>query len=140
MPVNHSNNDIVIVGGHGAIIADITTWGQVGATGEWASKPISLYGRNSASGTYGFFKEKALFGGDYKDTVKEQPGSSSVVQAVASDRYGIGYSGIGYATYNVLVRKAEEWPVPIKSLAAVGGTVTTRVEPPHGHVLRVAVG
>jgi phosphate transport system substrate-binding protein len=80
---------------------DVTTWGQLGLTGEWANKPISLYGRNSASGTYGFFKEHALFKGDYKDAVKEQPGSSSVVQGVASDRYGIGYSGIGYKTADV---------------------------------------
>jgi len=58
---------------------DITTWGQLGLTGEWASKPISLYGRNSASGTYGFFKEHTLKNGDYKDSVKEQPGSASVV-------------------------------------------------------------
>lgn len=80
---------------------DIKTWGDLGLTGEWKDKPISLYGRNSASGTYGFFKENALFKGDFKDSVKEQPGSSSVVQGVASDRYGIGYSGIGYKTADV---------------------------------------
>ena len=80
---------------------DIVTWGDLGLTGEWAAKPISLYGRNSASGTYGYFKEHALFKGDYKDTVKEQPGSSSVVQSVASDRFGMGYSGIGYKTADV---------------------------------------
>lgn len=80
---------------------DVTTWGQLGLTGEWADKPISLYGRNSASGTYGFFKDEALGGGDFKDTVKEQPGSSAVVQSVSQDRYGIGYSGIGYITSNV---------------------------------------
>lgn len=80
---------------------EITTWGQLGLTGEWADKPISLYGRNSASGTYGYFKEHALFEGDYKDSVKEQPGSASVVQGVASDKYGIGYSGIGYKTADV---------------------------------------
>jgi len=80
---------------------DIQTWGDLGLTGEWADKPISLYGRNSASGTYGYFKEHALFKGDYKDTVKEQPGSSSVVQGVASDKFGIGYSGIGYKTADV---------------------------------------
>ena len=85
------------------IAEDITTWGQVGLTGEWADKPISLYGRNSASGTYGYFKKHALFKGDYKDTVKEQPGSASVVQGVASDKYGIGYSGIGYRTADVAV-------------------------------------
>jgi phosphate transport system substrate-binding protein len=85
-------------GGHDK---DVTTWGQLGLTGEWASKPISLYGRNSASGTYGYFKEEALFNGDYKDSVKEQPGSSTVVQGVASDKFAMGYSGIGYKTADV---------------------------------------
>jgi phosphate transport system substrate-binding protein len=82
---------------------NVTTWGQLGLTGDWASRPISLYGRNSASGTYGFFKEHSLGNGDYKDTVKEQPGSASVVQGVTEDRFGIGYSGIGYKTSGVKV-------------------------------------
>ncbi len=85
----------------GGFREDIRTWGQLGLTGEWANQPISIYGRNAASGTYGFFKEIALFGGDYKDEVKEQPGSSAVVQGVASDRFAIGYSGIGYRTADV---------------------------------------
>ncbi|MEN6541268.1 phosphate ABC transporter substrate-binding protein PstS family protein [Parvibaculum sp.] len=80
---------------------DITTWGQLGLTGEWASKPISLFGRNSASGTYGYFKEVTLVNGDYKDSVKEQPGSSAVVQGVAADKFAMGYSGIGYKTADV---------------------------------------
>lgn len=80
---------------------DIVKWGELGLKGSWASMPISLYGRNSASGTYGYFKEHALFKGDYKDSVKEQPGSSSVVQGVASDKAAIGYSGIGYKTADV---------------------------------------
>jgi phosphate transport system substrate-binding protein len=86
---------------NGGFAKDISTWGDLGLTGEWARKPISLYGRNSASGTYGYFKTNALFKGDYKDSVKEQPGSSSVVQGVARDKYGIGYSGIGYKTADV---------------------------------------
>ena len=85
----------------GAYREDITTWGKVGLAGEWGNRPISLYGRNSASGTYGYFKKKALFKGDYKNTVKEQPGSASVVQGVTEDRFGIGYSGIGYKTSGV---------------------------------------
>jgi phosphate transport system substrate-binding protein len=80
---------------------NIGTWGAAGLTGDWASRPISLYGRNSASGTYGFFKDHALANGDYRDTVKEQPGSASVVQGVTEDRFGIGYSGIGYRTSGV---------------------------------------
>ena len=82
---------------------DITRWGEAGWTGTDATAMISMYGRNSASGTYGFFKKNALAKGDYKDEVKEQPGSASVVQGVAEDRYGIGYSGIGYRTSDVRV-------------------------------------
>ncbi len=81
---------------------DIATWGQAGVrVGDWARLPISLYGRNSASGTYAFFKEHVLQKGDYKDEVKEQPGSAAVVESVANDRAGIGYSGIGYKTSGV---------------------------------------
>ncbi len=79
----------------------IVRWGDLGLGGALAGQPISLYGRNSASGTYGYFKEHALCKGDFRDTVKEQPGSASVVQGVAADRAGIGYSGIGYKTSGV---------------------------------------
>ncbi|BAP56097.1 phosphate binding protein [Thioploca ingrica] len=80
---------------------EITTWGQVGLGGEWANKGIQLYGRNSVSGTYGYFKEKVLCEGDYKNTVNENPGSAAVVQAVTASINGIGYSGIGYKTSGV---------------------------------------
>ena len=80
---------------------NVKTWGQLGLTGDWASRPVSLFGRNSASGTYGFFKEHVLKNGDYKDEVKEQPGSASVVQGVTVDRFAMGYTGIGYATAGV---------------------------------------
>jgi len=88
--------------------SDITTWGQLGVTGKMAAQPLSIYGRNSASGTYGFFKEHALAKGDYKDTVKEQPGSASVVQGITKDLNGIGYSGIGYKTSGVKVLALSE--------------------------------
>jgi phosphate transport system substrate-binding protein len=80
--------------------ADLSDWGQAGLP-SWNGRAISLYGRNSASGTYGFFKEAALGKGDFKATVKEQPGSSAVVQGVSSDEFGLGYSGIGYITSGV---------------------------------------
>lgn len=80
---------------------NLERWDQLGVTGEVGTSPISIYGRNSASGTYGFFKEYALKNGDYKDEVKEQPGSASVVQGVTEDQAGIGYSGIGYMTSGV---------------------------------------
>ncbi|WP_298292390.1 phosphate ABC transporter substrate-binding protein [Thiomonas sp.] len=81
--------------------ADITKWGQVGLTGEWADRTIALYGRNSVSGTYGYFKEHALCKGDFKKNVAEQPGSASVVQSVTGQINAIGYSGIGYKTSGV---------------------------------------
>ncbi len=81
--------------------SDISIWRAAGLGGDWSGKPISVYGRNSASGTYGYFKKKALCKGDYKDTVKEQPGSSAVVQGITEDLQGIGYSGIGYKTSGV---------------------------------------
>ena len=80
---------------------DIATWGQAGATGSLADKSIQIYGRNSVSGTYGFYKKKALCKGDYKSSVNEQPGSASVVQSVSASLNGIGYSGIGYKTAGV---------------------------------------
>ena len=80
---------------------DISRWGDLGMTGAWKNRPFQIYGRNSVSGTYGYFKKKALCKGDYKTTVNEQPGSASVVQSVSASSNGIGYSGIGYKTSGV---------------------------------------
>ncbi len=80
---------------------DIATWGALGLDGAWKTRSLQLYGRNSVSGTYGYFKEKALCKGDFKNNVNEQPGSASVVQSVSSSLNGIGYSGIGYVTSGV---------------------------------------
>ena len=86
---------------NGKFPKDIHTWGELGLESPWKELPISLYGRNSASGTYAYFKEHALYKGDFKDTVKESPGSASVVMSITSDKAGIGYSGIGYRTSGV---------------------------------------
>lgn len=80
---------------------DITRWGQLGLTGARGNRPLQLYGRNSVSGTYGYFKKQALCKGDFKNNVNEQPGSASVVQGVTKSINGIGYSGIGYKTSGV---------------------------------------
>jgi len=78
------------------------TWGDLGVTDRaFRTRKINIYGRNSASGTYGFFKKIGLQGNDYKASVKEQPGSSAVVQGVTGDKFGIGYSGLGYKTAGV---------------------------------------
>lgn len=80
---------------------NIANWGDAGLSGAWKGRNIQIYGRNSVSGTYGYFKKKALCKGDYKNTVNEQPGSASVVQSVATSINGVGYSGIGYKTSGV---------------------------------------
>ena len=80
---------------------DIARWGQLDLDGGWAMRDVQIFGRNSVSGTYGYFKKKALCKGDFKNTVNEQPGSASVVQSVSTSINGIGYSGIGYKTASV---------------------------------------
>ncbi len=91
---------------------DISNWSQLGMTGALSDKSIQLFGRNSVSGTYGYFKEKALCKGDFRNNVNEQPGSASVVQSVSTSLNGLGYSGIGYKTASVralpLAKKAGE--------------------------------
>jgi phosphate transport system substrate-binding protein len=80
---------------------NVAKWGDVGVGGELAGQDVQLYGRNSVSGTYGYFKKKALCKGDFKASVNEQPGSASVVQSVSTSINAIGYSGIGYKTTGV---------------------------------------
>lgn len=80
---------------------NIRRWSQLGVSEPLGDYPVRAYGRNSASGTYGFFKQVALFKGDFKASVKEQPGSSSVVMSVTADPAGIGYAGVGYMTSGV---------------------------------------
>jgi len=103
---------------------DITRWGQLGLSGAWANRDVQLFGRNSVSGTYGYFKKKALCKGDYRNTVNEQPGSASVVQSVTASINGIGYSGIGYKTSGVkavpLAKKPGDAPI-----AATPGNAAT---------------
>jgi len=105
---------------------DITKWGELGLSGPWAGRDVQLFGRNSVSGTYGYFKEHALCKGDFKSNVNEQPGSASVVQSVASSLNGIGYSGIGYTTSSVkavpLSKKAGDKFVEATADNALTGT------------------
>ena len=105
---------------------DIANWGDAGVTGELADKTIQLYGRNSVSGTYGYYKKKALCKGDFKSSVNEQPGSASVVQSVSASMNGIGYSGIGYKTAGVkavpLTKKDGKPFVEATPANAVNGT------------------
>lgn len=79
----------------------VTRWGDLGLSGSWVNRDLQLYGRNSVSGTYGYFKEIALCDGDFRNNVNEQPGSASVVQSVSTSLNAVGYSGIGYITSGV---------------------------------------
>ncbi|MDF0534534.1 phosphate ABC transporter substrate-binding protein PstS family protein [Shewanella yunxiaonensis] len=103
---------------------DLTRWGDVGLQGNWATKDIQLYGRNSVSGTYGFFKEHALCKGDFKPSVNEQPGSASVVQSVSQSLNAVGYSGIGYKTAGVkavaISKKGDDYIAATAENAATG--------------------
>ena len=101
-------------------LEDLREWGALGLGGTWQMRPIQIYGRNAASGTYGYFKQHVLCSGDFKDQVNEQPGSASVVQAVASSVSGIGYSGIGYRTSGVraIPLAIEEGLAPVMPSAA----------------------
>lgn len=80
---------------------DVSKWSDLGIGGSLADQNIQLFGRNSVSGTYGYFKEVALCKGDFKNGVNEQPGSASVVQSVSTSLNALGYSGIGYKTASV---------------------------------------
>ncbi len=103
--------------------ADITRWGDLGLKGDWANRDFQMFGRNSVSGTYGFFKKKALCKGDFKNSVNEQPGSASVVQSVSTSLNGIGYSGIGYVTSGV-----KSVPLSKKGKAAVPATTESALD------------
>ena len=102
--------------------SDITRWGQVGLTGAWANRDITLYSRNAVSGTYGYFRQHAMCDGDFKDSINEQPGSSSVVQGVAESINGIGYSGIGYSTSGVRAIAVGNPPVEPSGETAADGS------------------
>lgn len=108
----------------------ITRWGQLGVAGELANKDIQLYGRNSVSGTYGYFKDHALCKGDFRSNVNEQPGSASVVQSVGASLNSIGYTGIGYKTSAVralpLAEKGDQYVEPTEANAIDGSYPLSR--------------
>lgn len=77
---------------------DRISWSSFGLSGEWSEAAITLLGRNKTSGTSTFFREQVCGNGDFKDKMKAEAGSASVVVGVKKDRYAIGFSGIGYRT------------------------------------------
>lgn len=77
----------------GAIFSGkITNWKQVGG----ADAKIQLYGRESSSGTFEFFKEHVVKT-DFSPNCQTLPGTAAIVNAVKKDKYSIGYGGAAYA-------------------------------------------
>ncbi|MCY4094247.1 MAG: phosphate ABC transporter substrate-binding protein PstS family protein [Gammaproteobacteria bacterium] len=109
---------------------NVRTWGDLGLDGTWVNRPLQLYGRNSVSGTYGYFKQVGLCSGDFKNTVNEQPGSASVVQSVTASLNGIGYSGVGYVTSGVraipIAEDSAMPPVKVTTETALDGSYPLR--------------
>jgi phosphate transport system substrate-binding protein len=89
---------------------EIITWGQLGLKGEWANRPITLYGLNAAAGTWTFLRGRILLGGEYRDNIKavkyehEDADWNEMVNDVAQDVTGIGFSSRGYAKSNPNVK------------------------------------
>ncbi len=74
-------------------VGEITNWKEVGGP----DAPIVLYSRENSSGTYVFVKDELLGGDDFSAAAQTLPGTAAVVNAVAKERNGIGYGGLGYA-------------------------------------------
>jgi phosphate transport system substrate-binding protein len=89
--------------GHSVAQAAVTRWGELGLAGDWAGQPLELFGRNSISGTYQYFKLHALCDGAFNPAIQERPGSASLVQAVSQSRYAMGYAALAYASPAVRV-------------------------------------
>ena len=71
----------------------IRRWSEIGGI----DAPIVVYGRQSTSGTYQYFRERVLRGGDYRRDMNQMAGNADIVEAVIKDPYGIGYVGVAYA-------------------------------------------
>ncbi len=95
-----ARRDVFVAAQRGGIARD-PHLGRSGADRRMAESAHQLIWSQCGLRPYAYFKENSLFGGDYRDKVIELPGSSAVVQAIATDKYGIGYSGIGFATAGV---------------------------------------
>lgn len=77
----------------GIYTGKITNWKDLGGD----DAKIVLYGRDNSSGTYAYFKDNVLTGADFASQTQTLPGTAAIVNAVAKDKYGIGYGGTAYA-------------------------------------------
>jgi phosphate transport system substrate-binding protein len=115
---------------------NLRTWGELGLKGEWADRPIHVYGYDAETGAGSFFRHAVLadsykWNGDLKEFNDEQRADGSmidagprIVAALAADPAGIGYAKLRYMKPSVKVL----------SLAAENGTAY--VEPSRNNVQR----
>jgi phosphate transport system substrate-binding protein len=79
----------------------IETWGQAGLTGQWADRPITLYGYGRGDGVNQIFRQQVMEGGDYRVSMRFEPAGSSIVQGVAADPEAIGCASMFFAAKRV---------------------------------------
>ena len=98
----------------------IKTWGQLGLRGEWENKPIAIHGRvQSIEGqsvySRRYFKRTILGGGEFRGEVIPHKTSATIAEAIAKDRYAIGYLEVGALTKGIapiaIARRAGEKPI-----------------------------
>ncbi len=89
-------------------IGKINNWKEVGGP----DAKIIRYSRENNSGTYVYFKDEVLLGADFHPSSQNLPGTAAVVNAVAKDKYGIGYGGAAYGKgiRELKVKKDENSP------------------------------
>jgi phosphate transport system substrate-binding protein len=108
--VNESNPiaELSIPQLEGIFTGRIRNWKEVGGP----DAPIILYSRENSSGTYEFFKEHVLGGKDFSAKAQTMPGTAAVLQAVASEKNGIGYGGAAYGqgAKHLKIKKTDSSP------------------------------
>lgn len=73
-------------------------WGELGATGDWAARPLVRYGLEAGRGAHELVRELVLEGSDFAASLTVEPVSTSVVQGVATQPGGIGYASVYFRT------------------------------------------
>lgn len=76
--------------------ARLTSWSHFAPSEEWNRASIDLIGRNGTSGTAVLFRERVCPNREFAKTMQVEPGSASVVMGIKTNRYAVGFSGIGY--------------------------------------------
>jgi phosphate transport system substrate-binding protein len=79
----------------------IETWGDAGLGGEWATRPIMLFGYGPGDGVHQTFRQLVLEGGEFRPSLRYEPAGSSIVQGVAADPEAIGCASVFFASRRV---------------------------------------